>query len=284
MPSKDGRYETAARAPQPKEAGGGARKEEPAAKEEIQQKLIYNGTVRLVTAEFDKSKALLTDLIKDYKGYTLKAEEQSTPGVPRRLTVTARVPAGRSEEFRKDAARAGEVVSSGLDATDVTDQYYDTKAELVNREAREAALRELYKTKQAGSKLSELLEIDREIERVRSDINVRVGRIKRWDKLTEYATFTVTLEERTGYAPQESPYLSTRLVRTFTDSLTVMVRFAEGVALFLAGAVPWLALAAVVIGPIYLLTRTKPEKVVPPAPPPRRPPTEFDSPETIAPQ
>lgn len=243
------------------------KKEEPQGRDEVQRKLIYNGQMTLVTSTFEKSKVQLAEIVEQYKGYVLQSDEQSTPGMPRRITQITRIPAAKSDEFRREIAKIAEVQTSRIDAEDVTDQYYDTKAELVNREAREVALRELYKSKQAGSKLSELLEIDREIDRVRSEINVRIGRIKRWDKLSEYATFTITLEERTSYTPAESPYFSTRLMRAFGDSVHLLYLAAQGLVLCFAAAVPWLLAAAVVIVPFYLLNRRSYRRPPPPLPP-----------------
>src|SRR5262249_27547026 len=149
-----------------------------AAKRGAPRKIIYTAQAELLVDDFDKAEEELLGLLAEHKGYVAKADAQGTPGTPRTGTWTLRVPAEQFETFLKQVARLGELRRSTTDSEDITDQYYDMKAEVRNLEAREEALRQLYKQKIAASKLEDLLAVDREISQVRGQINVRKGQLQ----------------------------------------------------------------------------------------------------------
>ncbi len=154
---------------------------------------------------------------------------------------------------------------------------------MTNLEAREQALRQLYKEKIAGSKLTDLLEVDRELNNVRTHINVIKGHLQRWDKLIEYATVILTLRDRKGYVPPTSPDFGTSIGRTFYGSLDLLVSTGKGLLLAIVALGPWLAVLAVLLTvgliPIRahrrkkLLPEVRPHSSAPQPPPPLSEPT-----------
>ena len=156
-------------------------------------------------------------------------------------------------------AGLGEARKKTKDSDDVTDRYYDTEAAALNLESREKALRKLYDEKIAGSKLTELLEVDRELTQVRGDINVRRGQMKRWDDLAAYSTLIVSMRDRKGYVPPESPEFSTRIGRTWSSSVSALVSTGEAIVIFAVAVAPFLgsllALGLIVVVPVRLLRR-----------------------------
>lgn len=264
----------AAREPARDDAAGGKKKDE------APRKLIYTGRVSLITTDYEKAFDGIDELVKRLKGYVLKLDEYARPGTQRHANWTVRIPADRMDTFRAEVVRLGEPQANSLETQDITDQYADAEAELKDLALDEEAVRKLYDKKQA-EKMADLIEVRRELSRVRSEINLRKDRIKRWDKLTEYATFTVELEERTTYTPEGSAPFGTRVGRAFTDSVQALVVFGQGVVLFLAVLAPWLPIP-VVLGVVLYATLKRPR--VPPPPPPSSPqPTEPGSPSTILP-
>jgi hypothetical protein len=276
---QEARQDVAARAPalaEAPEAPAGAQKKVE------QRKLIYTGRVELIVDDFDKAETGLRTLLGEQKGYISAAEVTGEPGEPRFGTWTLRIPAESYEEFLTGVKSLGELRKQTRDTEDVTDRYFDTKAEVTNLEAREQALRQLYKEKIAGSKLTDLLEVDRELNNVRTHINVRKGQLQRWDKLAEYATVTLTMRDRKGYVPPASPEFSTTIGRTFHGSLELLQDTGKALVLAAVALAPWLGvlvvLCAVVLVPIRAMRRPKPvlealpvSSVQPPPPPPSEP-------------
>ena len=120
-------------------------------------------------------------------------------------TITVRVPAKKLDqalaEFKKLAVK---VVSENLSGTDVTEEYTDI----------EARLKTLYKTKtkfeeimEKASKVSEILEVQRELIDLQQQIDALVGQKKYLEKkaqLTKITIYLSTDELSLPYAPPES--------------------------------------------------------------------------------
>lgn len=254
-----------ARAPQDQ-----ARQEEQAGEQQVDKpgprKIIYNGRIELVVEDFDQASAKLLDRVAEFQGYIAQSETTGRPGEPRRGNWTVRIPVARFDDFRKTLSDLGELRRSTLDSEDITDRYYDLQAEVINLEAREKALRKLYEEKVAGSKLSDLLEVDRELSNVRGQINLRKGQIQRWDKETAFATLIVEMQDRKSYIPPTSPDFGTSIGRTFQLSLDRLVHAGKVLVLVTVALAPWLAVLAAIALPIYLLFRRN-RRSPPPVPP-----------------
>src|SRR5262249_44905914 len=127
----------------------------------VRRKIIYTAHVHLVVEDFDRAEGQLLALVKERDGYVAQSDLRGEAGMRRNGTWTVRIPVARFDSFLEAMAQLGELTERRLDSEDVTDQYHDTAAEVRNYEAREQALRKLYREKIAGSKLEDLLAVDR---------------------------------------------------------------------------------------------------------------------------
>lgn len=232
-----------------------------AAQPPAQRKIIYTAKVEVVVEDLDNAASLLTELLTAHEGYVARSERSGMPGTARRGSWTLRVPVARFEQALKDLADLGEVRRNTLDSDDITDRYFDMQAEMTNLEAREKALRKLYEEKIA-SKLSDLLDVDRELSRVRGEINLRKGQLQRWDKETAFATIHLDLFDRRGYVPPTAPAFGTTVGRTFEGSLQALLDTGKALVLAAVAVAPWLAVLAVLGLPLALLVRRR--RVTPP--------------------
>ena len=76
----------------------------------------------------------------------------------------------------------------------MTKAYFDTDARLRNAKRMEDRLLEMLQ-KNTG-KVSDLLQVEKELARVREQIEQMQGELKYYDALVQYATVTVTLAEK----------------------------------------------------------------------------------------
>jgi hypothetical protein len=241
----------------------------PLPKRQESRKIIYTGQVDLIVEDFDKAAATMIEQLEALDGYEAGSDITGTPGVSRQGTWTLRIPVAKFRDFLRALVKLGELEHQRLDSEDVTDRYFDTKAEMTNLEAREEALRKLYKEKVAGSKLGDLLEVDRELSNVRSEINVRKGRLQRWDKLSAFATIIVRLHERKGYIPPESPRYPTRLGRSFSSSIEALVETGKALLLGTVVFAPWLAVLGLIGAAVWVpVRRYRNRQPAAPSPPP----------------
>jgi len=106
--------------------------------------------------------------------------------------VTLRVPAEKLAAVQRQVASLGTVVSQSVAADDVTQQHVDMTARLKNLQAEEARLRTfLART----GKVSELLEVERELARVRGEIESLQAQITYLERQAAMATLSIALTE-----------------------------------------------------------------------------------------
>jgi hypothetical protein len=245
----------------------------------VPRKIIYKAQVELIVEDFDQASAGLLGLVKERPGaYVAKSDVQGTPGSPRVGVWTLRVPVDHFDAFLAAVGGLGELRHSNTDSQDITDNYYDLQAHIKNDEVREKGLQKLYLERAAGSKLEDLLTVDRELSAVRGKIDAQKGQMQRWDKETTLATAVVTLRDRRAYVPPLVPNFGTSVGRTFQASVEALVAVAKFLVLAVVALAPWLAVLAVLSAPLLVVwrrwKRSHPLTAVaagPPAAPPAAP-------------
>ncbi|HXG11562.1 MAG TPA: DUF4349 domain-containing protein [Gemmataceae bacterium] len=234
-------------------AGGEAQPAPEQKPQSVARKIIYTAHVELVVEDFDAAQKTLLQLLEEYKGYVAKSEVRGSPGTRRSGTWTVRVPVANFRAFLAALDSLGEPQRSTTDSQDVTDEYYDLEARLKNKRVEEERL--LDHLKKSTGKLEDILAVERELARVRGEIEQAQGRLQKLTKLTELTTVTVSLQERKDYVPAASPSFATTLGRTFTGSLDVLLTCGKGLLLAAVALVPWLPLLAVIAVPTWLFVR-----------------------------
>ena len=134
----------------------------------------------------------------------------STPATPSaeatascRATVVVKVLPKNLDGFLLQLRDLGQLKNQTLKTDDVTKAYFDTQARLDNSRRMETQLQELLK--RDNGKVSDLLEVERELGRVRGEIEQMQGELKLYDFQVEYAT--VTMQVRESDLNQAAAYL-----------------------------------------------------------------------------
>lgn len=109
---------------------------------------------------------------------------------PSGAQITLRVPAERLAEARQAAAKLGTVLSESSSQDDVTQQHVDMAARLKNLQAEEARLRDFLGK---ATKVSDMLEVERELSRVRGEIESMQAQLQYLERQAAMATLTLSL-------------------------------------------------------------------------------------------
>jgi hypothetical protein len=208
--------------------------------------LILTASVAMKTrdpwATADKARAIASGL-----GGEILAMSQTGQGENRSALITVRVPSDRFDEaLRQLKLLDGEVVTSNVDAKDVTEQFTDLQARLVAKQAEEQRYLQLFPQ---AKTVDETLKIDAALGNVRTQIEQLQGQINLIRSRTEFSTITmslmpiVTVPSETGGAWDPA--------KTFAKAfaaLAVFFRAAADVAIWLLvfGWIPLVALALVI--------------------------------------
>ncbi len=98
------------------------------------------------------------------------------------------------DSFLQKVRGLGELKNQTLGTEDVTKAYLDTDARLKNARVMEQRLIDMLKNK--TGKVSDLLEVEKELGRVREEIEKMQGELKYWDSQVQFATVTIQLAEK----------------------------------------------------------------------------------------
>lgn len=116
----------------------------------------------------------------------------SGSSAPLQAYVTVRVPAKGYAAFIDRAAKLGRVIFQSETSEDVTQQHVDMKARLRNLQAEEVRFRQFLRQ---ARNVSDALKVERELERVRGEIESLQAQIVYLERQAAMATVTLELAE-----------------------------------------------------------------------------------------
>lgn len=205
---------------------------------ETQRKLIQNAELHLEVASYgDARRAVEAELAKA-GGYLSSAQIDHREGQVSRAQLVLRLPATKLKPTLQAYAKLGTVVHETLTTQDITEEYYDLKARLDNARKLEARLLELLATE--AKELKDLLEVEKELARVREQIERFEGKLRLWDKQVAYSTLTLELITRDIYAAGKPRTMGEQISQTFSRSWEALQKAGRGLLLVLVALVPWM--------------------------------------------
>jgi len=221
--------------------GGAQANAVPIPKATANRKIIYDARVELVTEDLNKLESGLLKIIETQGAYIADSDRSGATGATRHGNWKVRVPVESYDAFVRGVLGLGELVSTRANSQDVSAEYYDLDARQTAKKVEEARL--LKHLTDSTGRLEEILAVERELSRVRSEIEQMQGRLAVLSNLTSLATVTVTASEIKGYVPPQAPTLSQKVARTFAGSVNSLQTLGEAVLLTTVAFVPWMPLA-----------------------------------------
>jgi len=203
--------------------------------------IIRTAEVSLITKEFDKARTNLEAILNRHRGYLGQLQAGGNTGSGRTLTATLRVPADQLDATLNEVKTLGRVVSESQSGEDVTSQYVDLQARLDNARNTESRLTDLLRNR--TGKLSDVLAAERELDRVRGEIEQMEAERKSMASQVGYATLNAAIAE--DYQAQLQvvpPSTSTRLGNAAVEGYRSMVDGVVSLILFLLSSGPSLLL------------------------------------------
>jgi hypothetical protein len=219
----------------------------------LNRKIVYTAEIELVVEDFTGVPERLVALVKQCEAYVADSSLAGSTGTNRRATWKIRVPVARFEEFMGAAKGLGELVRADTNSRDVSEEYYDVDARIRNKTKEEERLLKLLEER--PGKLEDVIAIERELSRVREELERMQAKLRVLVDLTSLTTVELAIVEIRDYQPPESPTLATRLRRTFEDSLSALQSAGEGLLIGVAAMTPWFPVLALGVCPLYLIVR-----------------------------
>jgi hypothetical protein len=159
---------------------------------ETERKIIQRASLSIEVADFTTSEEALIRTVERSNGFISDSYAYVTGSGRQRGEMTIRVPEDSFLALVAELELLGHVQTKHLSGEDVTEEYLDLQARLNNSKRQEQRLLEILEL--AGT-VEEVLEVERELERVRGEIEQMTGRLTYLENRIELATITVSLGE-----------------------------------------------------------------------------------------
>jgi hypothetical protein len=219
--------------------------------EAVPRKIIYTAGIELIVGDLSEAESVLDDLVKRFDGMVAESDVKSDPGSPRSASWRLRIPVDRFSPFVKQLTKLGQAIKNKLESQDITDKFFDIQVRIDNKKVQVERLQKIIK-EQTG-KISEVLEAERELSRVTTDLEELKGTLKLWENQTALATVNVSMHERSQYVAPQAPTFANNVSRTFFDSVDALRNCGQSFALVIVALTPWLPVIAIVaLASLYL--------------------------------
>lgn len=202
------------------------------------RKLIYTATLEVEVKSFAEAAGRVGDASTRLGGYVAETRSALTERGARQGTVTVRVPAERFEEALQGFKALGTVRSESTAVEDVTRAYTDLEIRLRLKRETEVRLRQLLRT--AAAKLSDVLEVERELARVIEELERMEGERRYFDQQVALSTITLSLVESEAFIRPGVLEPFGQALRRAGEVFATSLAWIVYLVVFLA---PWLAVA-----------------------------------------
>ena len=158
------------------------------------RKLIRNAKVELEIVRFDDAIQEITAFANEERGYVATSSSEKQANGKLKGKIVIRVLPENLDHFLQKIRALGELKNQTLGTEDVTKAYFDTDSRLKNARVIEQRLIDMLKKK--SDDVNDLLQVEKELGRVREQIEQMQGDLKYWDSQVQFATVTIQLTEK----------------------------------------------------------------------------------------
>jgi hypothetical protein len=223
------------------------------------RKITFSASYTLETKRYDEDYARIVNLVRDAGGYIAGEETVAYPYETEGMTgrssyFSLKIPVDGYDSFLDKLAKVGEVGNKSKSSEDLTAEYFDTESRIEILKMRRDRLTGYI---QNATKAADIVEFEKELSEVLSELDQYEGNKRRLDQLVDYATVDVSLNEMISPETigKDGRPLGNRASDAFRISVTGVGEFLQNAAVFFAGAAPVIALIVVILVVIWLIVR-----------------------------
>ena len=158
------------------------------------RKMIRAGRITVIVPELGQAIGAVERLVAEAGGYV----EQSNVSQESSGSLQCRVPTAKLEQVMAQVADLGEERDRSISSEDVTDEYADLETRLKNNLALRDRLQALL---DRATKVEDVLAIEKELNRVQSEVESMQGYLERLSSQVELSQLAVTLERKQILGP-----------------------------------------------------------------------------------
>jgi hypothetical protein len=167
---------------------------------EARSEIIYTAQMTIEVDDVDAAATKVDGIYKAVDGKLGGGDEVTSPTGEKTTTITIRIPSAKFDEVVKELRTLGDVRSQSIKAEDVTRQMVDLEARLRNLRREEEVVAELFRRQ---GRIADVLEVERELSRVRGEIEQGESALAGLRDSVAYSTITITIQTRPSKVEQK---------------------------------------------------------------------------------
>jgi hypothetical protein len=157
-------------------------------------KIIRTASINLEVDDYFIASTKVEAFAKKYGGYVSTSNARADQNNRKSGTVTIRVPELHFDAVLAELSLLGDIKSKNMGGQDVTEQHIDLQARVNNSQAHEKRLLAMYDN---ASNMNEMMNVERELSRVRENIERMEGQLRYLNNRVAMSSVTVYLYEPT---------------------------------------------------------------------------------------
>lgn len=222
---------------------------------EIQKKVIKNLSASIEVQDIEKAINDIINMITPLNGY-IHNQSQWTSEKNSWAKVNIKVPSIHFTKVSTELKNIGEVTNTNISSTDVTEEFIDLVARRKTFETQEARLLSFI---DKAENVDELLSIERELERIRFEIERIIGRTNYLENAIDYSNININLSSKLQPTTARINGSWERIVFAFRDGLGVFGRVVIGFITMIVWAFPFI-IVVLVFAAVFLMYRKSSRK------------------------
>ncbi len=227
------------------------------------KKIVYSVNLQMQTTEFDAGVNKIKASTQSVEGFVqtsyVEGKGIAEEYIRRNASITVRVPAAKLDAFISNMKANFNVVREEQFSEDISGNYYDTQARLKSLATQEQLL-----TKMLGdsTELKYMIEVAKELQNIRYEIETLTSAKLRMDADVEFSTVSLELQEVFAYDEEIAPPITfgVRVSQTFHRTWINLINFCENTVLVLISLLPLLVCMLLIGGITYWVLRWRKNK------------------------
>lgn len=197
--------------------------------------IIRTGQVSIEVDSLERAVRLVNDLAARSGGYVANSTMSSGTNAARTATIEIKIPSDRYQGTIDGLRAIGKVLSAATNSQDVGEEFFDLTARIANAKRLEERIVNLLATR--TGKLEDVLNVERELARIREEIERYEGRSRYLTAQVAMSTVAITVFEPGPIVGQPGENV---IVAAFKEGWRNFVAVVAGGIAVMGGLLPFL--------------------------------------------
>lgn len=228
----------------------------PGAEDPSLRHVIRRGSIDLAVSDTRETLREVQAITRDAEGLVASLNVYEIREGLYGARATLRIPEKRFETVLEQLENLGKATNVQSELEDITMQYIDLESRLKNQEAQEERLMEIL---DMADTVEDVLEIEKELNRVRGEIESMSARLTHLKDQVTFATINLNLREESvpteTVSPQAFHNLGSRISEAFIGSVNFILNAVSGLIVIFTALIPALFLLVIIGVLVWLIAR-----------------------------